>query len=91
MVSWGKTAPDEIFAPNASSDIYASVVSVALLDAASYRTPRPAQDWGQAMHASAWEAKWGRSSNGRSSVVKKLSDKALAQASPANPIDGHSL
>jgi hypothetical protein len=28
LVSWGKEAPDEIFAPNPNQDIYASIVSV---------------------------------------------------------------
>lgn len=28
LISWGKTAPDEIFAPNANHDVYSNVVSV---------------------------------------------------------------
>ena len=28
LVAWGKTAPDEIFAPNPAADVYASVVGV---------------------------------------------------------------
>ena len=28
LVAWGKTAPDEIFAPNAQADVYSNVVAV---------------------------------------------------------------